>query len=72
MLQRIFAFLKMINLTVTFIVFVVLLVWTLKTWMLLAKKLLCFLYPLSACKVYIYKGMSESECAVHVGGYVVD
>lgn len=71
MLQRIFAFLKTINLTVTFIVFVVL-VWTLKTWMLLAKKLLCFLYPLSACKVYIYKSMSASECAVHVGGYVVD
>lgn len=34
--------------------------------------LLCFLYPLSACNVYIYKGVSVSECAVHVGGYVVD
>lgn len=35
------------------------------------EELLCFLYPLSACKVYIYKSGSVSECAVHVSGYVV-
>lgn len=39
---------------------------------IVGEELLCFLYPLSACKVYIYKSVSESECAVHVGGYVVD
>lgn len=42
----------MINLTVTFNVFIVLLVWTLKNLDVVGGELLCFLYPLSACKVY--------------------